>query len=94
MNYHRSDEYPMEYSTTSPYYCYVCGNIVGNRSDGENGGRGIFDISERAYHVVHYRCESYYFNGHTWRGWQTMEDIHLITRRYYIDHHIHWDWII
>ena len=94
MTYHHPSEYPMEHKYGDPYYCYVCGNVVGNRDAGENAGRGIFDISERVYHVVHFKCEHYYYAGHTWAGAKLPEEIHLITQRYYIDHYYHWDWLI
>lgn len=90
----RKDEYPKEHPYGVPFDCYVCGSEVGHRGDGENGGRGIFDISERAYHVVHYRCEGFYFRGHTWDGEKTLEEVHAITKRHYFDSIIYFDWLI
>ena len=89
MTYHHPSEYPMEHKYGDPYYCYVCGNVVG-----ENEGRGKFDPSEMVYHVIHYGCMEYYHKCHHWSGAKTLEEIHTITVLNYIDHYYHWDWLI
>lgn len=94
MHYIDPKNYPIAMKFGDPYYCYICGSEVGNRGDGENGGRGIFDIAEQVYHVVHWRCESYYFQCHTWKGEKLLSEIANITRQNYIDLHIHWEWFI
>lgn len=94
MNFVNPKDLPREHKIGDPYYCYICGSEVGNRGDGENGGRGIFDVAERVYHVVHWRCERHYFQCHRWKGPETLENIHIITRRNYIELHIHQEWVI
>lgn len=85
----KKDEYPKEHKYGDPYYCYVCDHLT-DISD----SRAIFDVSECVYHIVHYRCRDYYFRGHTWKGRKTLEEIYDITRRYYYDQIIYFDWLI
>lgn len=95
MTYHLPEYYPHMMEYDEPYYCYVCGNLVADENNpNARSGKGFFASSEGVYHVIHYDCLNYYWLGHSWLGEKTLDEIRVIVQRYYIDHYIHYDWII
>jgi hypothetical protein len=96
MPYHPPSYYPHKMKYNEPTECYLCGNPVTDRGDNDinKAGKGIYCISCRAYHVIHYKCEKYYYKAHTWKGYKSLDEIHTIAQQNYIDMHIHFDWVI